>query len=364
MKKIFIVAGDHSGDLYAGLLAKKIKELSPDTEIFSAAGANLKENSTQLVNLTQIAVTGITEVFKYLKQILKLFNDTLSAIKKVNPDLVILLDFPDFNLRLAKKLKKENFKIVYFISPQIWAWRKGRIKIIKKYIDKMLVIFKFEEEFYKKHNFKATFVGHPLLEILSNYRNLPDENNLSIPTIAFLPGSREKEIEKHLPVMIETKKLIAKKTPCRFILIKHPQINTELFQPAQESGIELIEKDAYQCLKKSTLAIAASGTVTLELAILNIPTIVIYKLSFLSWFILKLLVKIDFITTTNLIAKKEIFKELIQHKASAENISEQALELLTNNKLYLDKKSQLKNIIQSLKPENALELAAKEILKS
>jgi len=364
MKKIFIVAGDPSGDIHGGNLAKHIQETSPETRIYSAGGIHLKKYSRQITDLTEIAVTGIFEVAGYLKKILDKFNLTVRKIQGIKPDIVILIDFPDFNLRLAKKLKAKGFRIFYYISPQVWAWRKNRIKLIKKYIDKVLVIFPFEEVFYKKHGVKAVYVGNPssesIPEKLLKQNSYTDDNEKK--RIIFLPGSRTKEVTRHLPLMIETKKLL-QPLGLSFAVIKYPRLPGRLFEKAEEEGIEIIEENRYQAIAESLIAVSSSGTATLELALLNIPTVVIYKTALLSWLILKSIVKIDFISIVNILAKEEVFPELIQYKASPANIAGHCRNFLNNPEYYNLTKKKISRIKDVLSSKPASKTAAREILK-
>ena len=190
MKNIIIVAGDTSGDIYGGLLAKNLKEKYPNVNIYSFAGPELAKHSQQIINLLQYSVCGLVEVVSSLKKILATFKETLLKINEIKPDLIILIDFPDFNLRLAKIINKQ-YPVFYYVSPQVWAWRKERIKLIKKFVEKMIVIFKFEQDFYKKEGVDALYFGHPLLEIIKPV-NLEPKKIISI-----LPGSRKNEIKKH-----------------------------------------------------------------------------------------------------------------------------------------------------------------------
>lgn len=356
--KLFIVAGDPSGDLHGSILAKKIKELQPSIEIYSAGGENLASATTQILNLTEIAVTGIFEVLSYFNKILKHFKFLVKKIDQIQPQALILIDFPDFNLRLAKIFKPKGLKIFYYISPQVWAWRKKRVNFIKKYVDKMLVIFPFEQDFYKENNIPAAYVGHPLVEKIHRLQ-LKDQKPQKL--IALLPGSREKEVAKHLPCMLKSKKLLGAYN-FKFVIIKHPQLRASLFKKAKNQNVEIVERNLYQTLAQSYIAISSSGTATLELALLNIPTIVIYKMGILSWLLLKSMVRVDFISITNIIGKDKIFPELIQYRATARKITAQCKQLIENKKLYAATKEKLKKIKDILGDSPASKIAAEEIL--
>ncbi len=362
MNRIFIVAGDLSGDFHGAHLAQKLKEIHPPMEIYSAAGNYLAEHSHQITNLTDTAVTGIFEVFRYLPTILKKFNLILAKADELKPNLIILIDFPDFNLRLAKKLKKQGFKIFYYISPQVWAWRKKRINIIKRTIDKMMVIFPFEKEFYKKEGVDSIFVGHPLVNTINS--KLTVQNTTSDKDkkqIAFLPGSRENEVKNHLPVMIETKKRLQGEN-LEFILIRHPHLPKKIFLAAKKEGIRIESSHKYKYLAQTDIAVSSSGTATLELALTGIPTVVIYKTNFLSWIVLKSIVKIDFISIVNILAKEEIFPELLQSEANSKNIASLCDKFLTDQDLYNETKQRLSQIKEKLGKEPSPQRAAEEII--
>ena len=353
--KIIIVAGDPSGDLHGAHLASKIKELNPVAEIYSAAGSNLAGCSRQIVDLTQIAVTGIFEVLTYFSKILKIFNDLVRRIVELEPAAVVLIDFPDFNLRLAKKLKARGLKVIYYISPQIWAWRKNRIKLVERYVDKMIVIFPFEEEFYRRHGVKAKYVGHPLIESVRTFAEGPKE------LITFLPGSRRKEVLKHLPLMIAAKKLL-EGCGLKFAALKHPGLVSELFAGALAEDIEVNEnKD--DLFSRTFVAVTSSGTATLELALAGIPSVVIYKMGFLSWLILKNIVNVDFIAMANIIAKEKVMPELIQYRATPANIASECRRLIEDKQLYALTKKKLVGIKEVLGEEPASLNAARRILE-
>ena len=362
MKKIFIVAGDPSGDIHGSNLSKQILEISPKTLIYSAGGIHLKKYSRQITDLTEIAVTGIFEVAGYFKKILDKFKLTIRKIQEIKPDIVILIDFPDFNLRLAKRLKAKGFRIFYYISPQVWAWRKNRIKLIKKYIDKVLVIFPFEEDFYKKQGVEAVYVGNPSSESIPD--GLPKQYS-SIKNkkkIAFLPGSRKKEVSQHLPLMIETKKLL-EPLELSFTVIKYPRLPKSLFKEAEKEGIKIREENRYQEIAESWMAVSSSGTAILELALLNVPTVVIYKTGLFSWLILKSIVKTDFISIVNILAKEEVFPELIQYKASPSNIARHCRRFINEHAYYTLIKKKISRMKDILTSKPASKTAAQEILK-
>lgn len=351
MKKIVIVCGDRSADLYSALLCQKLNFLfSNKIEIFSFAGSETQKYSQQILNLVEVSVSGITEVLVNIKKFFKIFNFTLNKIKEINPDLIILMDFPDFNLRIAKALNKK-YPILYYISPQIWAWRKDRIKLIKEYINTMVVIFPFEEKIYREENIEVKYFGHPLLEII------PPLDIVCEDIITFMPGSRKNEIKKHLPILLQTKKILEKELPnYQFQIIRPSNIEEEFYTKFTKGSYDTpIILHSYSSIKKSKLVLCASGTVTLELAILNVPFIIFYKLNRLTWYILKKLVKTNYIGMVNILGGEKIIEEFIQEQATPQNIAQKALEIINNPIQLKTIQEKLKNIKKELEPYNATE---------
>lgn len=329
--KIFIVAGEPSGDIHAAELIEALKKSNSSIDCYSAGGPLLKKCTNQVVDLMQIAVTGFFEVISYLPKIWPLFHGLVDKINEIDPDVVIFTDFPDFNFRLAKKVAKPGRKLVYFISPQLWAWRKGRIKLVKKYMDKMLVIFPFEEQFYKDNGVDSVFVGHPMVNLISGVAKKGSKVDGSTKHIALLPGSRRKEVRFNLQTMLDSAQELAAKGYYRFTVLKHPRLDKELFAAAYESKhVEVVECEPYDLFAQIDGAIACSGTVTFELAMFAVPTVVMYKMANLSYLIAKSLVKLDSISMANIILGKHVFPEFIQEKANAVDISN-ALDKLIND---------------------------------
>jgi len=347
MKKIVIVAGEKSGDLYGGFLSKRIKEKFPSAEIYSFGGQMLSQYSHQVIDLMPYSVCGIAEVLSSLGKIINIFNKTIDCIKNIKPDLIMLIDFPDFNLRLAKALNKE-YPLFYYISPQIWAWRKNRIELIKKYVDKMIVIFKFEEELYKKENISVLYFGHPLLEIIEEKKIKTKE------IISFLPGSRKNEIKKHLPIMQKTKKIIEKELKnYQFRIIRPRNLKRSLYEKFSPD-MDIVDH-SYQAIGESKFIITSSGTATLEIAILEVPYIIIYKINPLTWHILKQMVNTKFIGAINILAKRKIVNELLQKDTHPKKIANMTLEYLRDEEKYSKLKNELKKTKDILLPYGATE---------
>lgn len=345
MVKIVVVAGDKSGDIYGGLLCKKIKEKFSQVQIFSFGGSRLSQHSRQVINLLDVSVSGIFEVFSSLFNIIRNYKETIEEIDNIKPDLVILIDFPDFNLRLAKELNN-RYHLLYYVSPQVWAWRKKRIEVIKKYVNKMVVIFRFEENFYRDHGMTTLYFGHPLLDIVTK------KNVETKKIISFMPGSRKNEIKNHLPVMIESKKILEKDFPDHHFRIIRPENIEKDFYSKFTNSIEIIEH-SYGAIEESEFIITASGTATVELAILEVPFLIIYKLNNLTWHILKNMVNIKFIGMVNILSGKKVVEELIQKEATAKNIADQTWFLLKDRIKYRNLKNELKKIKETLSPYGA-----------
>lgn len=346
MQKIVIIAGDTSGDLYGGRLAKRINQKFNHCQIHSYGGKELAKHSDQKLDLVSHSVCGLIEIITSLNKFKKLFSQTVNSIEKIKPDLVILIDFPDFNLRLAKKLN-HKYPIFYYVSPQVWAWRRKRIKTIKKYADKMIPIFEFEKELYKKENMDIAFFGHPLLEIIGQ-QNLEKKK-----IISFLPGSRKNEINHHLKILKKTKETIELLLPeYNFQIIKPKGLDKKIYE--KFFNPKEIINHSYQALGKSKFVVAASGTATVETAILEIPHIIIYKVNRLTWYILKKVTDTKFAGMINILADKSIVPELLQEKATPRNIAKNVIAYLKDKEAYNGFKENLKNAKQLLAPYNGI----------
>ena len=353
MKKIVIIAGDKSADIYGGLLCKQLKEKYSSVDIFSFGGEHLAQHSKQVINLLAHSVSGLVEVISSIKKMIDIFKQTLKSIDEIKPDLVVLMDFPDFNLRLAKALNKK-YPLFYYISPQVWAWRKKRVNLIKQYVNKIIVIFEFEKEFYEKEGVEALYFGHPLLEIVKP-SNCSTKN-----IISFLPGSRKNEIKKHIAIMCETKSILKEKlSEYSFRMIRPENIPIsfyEQFSPNME-----ILQHSHQALEESKFIITASGTATVEIAILEAPFLIIYKVDPLTWAIAKRIVKTDFVGMVNILSKKAVIPELLQNEANSLNIANTALEIINNTDKYQEMKKALSNVHTQMHPDNATDKFAEYI---
>lgn len=324
MKKVLVITGEVSGDLHASTLIRELKAFIPDIKIFGIGGEKLKAEGVEIIyDIKELAVIGFGEVIPKLFKIRRALRYVHKKMAEEKPDLCLLIDYPGFNLRAAKLAKKYNIKVIYYILPQIWAWGKRRIKKIEKYVDKGIAILPFEPEIYETRgdkNLEVKFFGHPLIDALSDYLTYNQETK-STNRIVLLPGSRKGEILRHLPVMLKCVKKLQEENKFECVLPAASGIDKNWIESLCAGyPIQISQGDTYEVLKNSSLAIAASGTVTLEACILGTPMVIIYKTSLFSYILAKLFVKIKWIGLPNIISEKEIVPELIQSKATPENI--------------------------------------------
>ncbi len=374
-KHVLIVAGEASGDMHASNLVKALRNIDPGLEFFGLGGKKLKEAGVNLYfDIVQLAVVGFFEVLKNIKKFRGIFKGILKEVDRVNPELAILVDYPGFNLRLAGELKKRNIPIIYYISPQVWAWGENRIKFIKKTIDRMIVVFKFEEELYKKHGIPVSFVGHPLIDVVKpkiSKEKLFNELNLGLnsPVFALLPGSREKEVKSLLPVMLDTASLIHKSLggEAGFLILRSPAVTQEVFNEIlkrYELPVELISDMTYDGLAACDFALVASGTATLETAILGVPMVILYKVSFLTWAYLKMVIKIPYIGLVNVIKKERFIAEFIQYDARPRRIADYIIRTFRDYSRMNEIKHKLSYVTAQLGEKGASERAARIIIDS
>ncbi|MBA3706638.1 MAG: lipid-A-disaccharide synthase [Bacteroidetes bacterium] len=336
----YIIAGEASGDLHASNLMKELKLLDTSAKFRCWGGDLMKEQGAVLVkHYHELAFMGFTEVLMNLRTIFKNIDFCKKDILEHKPDVLILVDYPGFNLRIAEFAKSAGIKIFYYISPQIWAWKQSRVKKIKLVVDKMFVILPFEKEFYQRFNFAVDFVGHPLLDAVDNYSGqtgtLPF--NTDKPIIALLPGSRKQEINVMLPLMLSMQKYYKN---YQFVIAGAPSQNEEFYKTfIVDADVKIVFNQTYQLLQKSHAALVTSGTATLETALFGIPEVVCYKGGAISYAIAKQLIKVKYISLVNLIMDKVIVKELIQQELNENNLKSELDKLLipaTRSKLLVE----------------------------
>ncbi len=367
-KLVLIVAGEASGDLHAANLIHQIKNIQPQIKFFGLGGNRLKQEGLDLYfNIVDLAVVGLFEVLKNLKKFREIFSGLLKEVDSRKPDLAILVDYPGFNLRLAAQLKKRQIPVIYYISPQVWAWGRERIKAIRQLVDMMLVVFKFEETLYQENGVAAKFVGHPLLDSAKpalSKEELFRQYSLDTKrfTFALLPGSREKEVSLLLPVMLAAAKIIYKRKPdSQFLILRSPTVNPGIFNRiTSHYRLPLVILSGMTCdgIAASDFAIVASGTATLETAILGVPMVILYKVSFLTWMYLKMAIKIPYVGLVNVIKQEKFIEEFIQYDATASKISRYCLATLNDPLKISRMKEGLRQVAGALGEKGASARAA------
>lgn len=370
---IVIVAGEVSGDAHAAHLVKAMKSRDPALSFSGLGGRNMEDAGVDIFyDLTTIAVVGFWEVLKNYREFKHVFDLILTKIDEKNPACVILVDYPGFNLRLAKELKKRGIKVIYYISPQLWAWKEKRVEQIRQYVDVMLVLFKFEVDFYARHGIEAHFVGHPLVDsakISTGAEEFLTTNHLQPgePTIGLLPGSREKEVEALLPVMLKAAKIIREKIPlAQFLIVRASSIPESMIAQYLDDPFErvrVVGGNHYDAINACSFCMVASGTATLETALMGKPMVVTYKTSPLTYWLAKCFIKIPYIGLVNVVAGKRIVPECVQHDATPEKIADGILEIAGNELQLSETKEELRKVKESLGEPGASERAAEVILK-
>ena len=366
--KILILAGEPSGDMHASALVSSMLNSNSELKFSGIAGSHMINSGVNaLYHIKDMAFLGFVEVIQHLPFILKVERAIINFVKSNKIKLAILIDYPGFNLRIAKKLKRLGVRVVYYISPQIWAWHQSRIKKIKARVDKMLVVFPFEKKFYEDGGVSVEYVGHPLVERINNFEfksksELFDELGIDKELFLILPGSRKHEIEKHLPELIKTADIISNKNNLQTVVACADNFDEEYLQQYISSdNIKIVKGNTYNLLKHSKFGIIKSGTSTLEAAIIGLPFIVIYSTSRLTYELAKRLVKIDHIAMPNIVAGKTVVREFIQNDVNAELISDYIQSMLDDNSALKNLDKELNSIKNKLGSSNASENAAKII---
>ena len=334
---ILIVAGEASADLHGANVVAALRRMNPAIQVRAMGGDHLRRAGAEiLVDSSRLAVVGITEVLGRFGDLLRAYRTLKRVVQNREIGLLVLIDFPDFNLRLAGVARAAGVPVLYYISPQVWAWRSGRTKIIARRVDRMAVIFPFEVPLYREAGLEADFVGHPLMDTLGE----PGDPSLSLaesgwrgdPLIALLPGSRDKEVKSLLPEMIRAAQIISRKrSGARFLLALAPSIHPEEVKdllPPQDTRIQVVEGRTCEVLRAADLVLVASGTATLETAILGKPMVIVYRVSPLSYRVARAMIKVKLIGLVNLVAGRALVPELIQSEANGERIAVEALRIL------------------------------------
>ncbi len=370
--KILIIAGEASGDLHGAALAEELLKHDNSLQLIGIGGNNMIEAGVKTIfHIKDMAFLGMVEVIKHLPFIFKVEKEIIRLVKKEKIKLAVLIDYPGFNLRIAKKLKALGLKIIYYISPQIWAWKKGRIKKIRERIDKMLVVFPFEKKIYDEGNVPVEYVGHPLVERIERYnflskeelfKKLGLEDNKEI--LLVLPGSRKHEIEKLMPKLIKTAENIALKFDMQIVIACADNLEESYLQSfIDDKSITIIKGNTYELLKYSKFGIIKSGTSTLEAAIFSLPFVVVYLTTTLTYSLAKKVMKVNYIAMPNIIANKEIVKEFIQNDVNEKLISEYCERLINDNVRMNELIDNLKVVKNKLGGSGASKNSAEIILK-
>ncbi len=364
---LLIVAGEASGDLHGGRLLAELGRLEPRVRAFGLGGDELAAAGLERVaHSSEIAVVGITEAAKILRRARRIFHDLLAAVDRRGARAAVLIDSPDFNLRLASSLKARGVKVIYYISPQVWAWRRRRVHAIRRLVDKMLVVFPFEVDFYRQHGVDATFVGHPLIDEVPRLPQVWEGGaDASGPyEVALLPGSRNSEIERILPILLGAAGRLAAALPVRFSLIRAPTIPKWKLRTALESAgveVEVVSENRFEAIASSHLALCAAGTATVEVGLMGTPMVVVYRVSAWTYLLARLLAHSPYASMVNLLLEREAVPELIQHRAEPETICRQAAELLTDRGRIRDMRAALGELRARMGEPGASRRAALEV---
>jgi len=374
MKKIFILTGEPSGDKLASKVIGQLKSLRSDIEYLSVGGEHLKSLGIKsLYDLKEVTYLGFTRVLLNIFKIKKKINETVDKIIEFNPDILFSVDSPDFTLRVAERVKKlkSNIKTIHYVAPQVWVWREHRVKKLKNFLDHILLLFPFEKQYFEKENINCTFVGHPLLE--DNEKNKIDIRNViseDKKIISIFSGSRTSEINVLTPILLKFIKMVKEKyNDIHFIFHTTNEHRETLKNQVSKEDIKNCdvisdEKIKSYILKKSMFAVAKSGTISLEICNANVPSIIIYKVNFINFFIVKMLVKVKFANIINIAAGKEIIPELLQEKCNAKNIFNKVDEFLTNPDLSTNQINKFKEIIKDFKTNKSSDLASSVLINS
>lgn len=365
------MAGENSGEKYGADLVREIKKLRPTLHFFGIGGKHMAEQQVELIfSIDNLSLVGAVEILHYLPRIYGILNRVKKEIRERSPLAAVLIDSPDFNLRLAPSLYKLSIPVLYYISPTVWAWRKSRLKTINKYVHKMLLIFPFEESIYKKQGIPAVYVGHPLLERIKisltkeeffNKYNINPQKKL----ISLLPGSRKSELKYHLPVLVPSLKKMEREFNSQFLLLKAENLDTPFIYRFLPSSldIQILDENFYEALASSELALSSCGTANLECALLGTPFISFYRISPLSYHLGINFIKIKNYSIVNILAQKKVVPELIQNKFSPQNILRETKKILESKEVRWKMINNFQRIKHTLGKEKASKKAAEEVVK-
>jgi lipid-A-disaccharide synthase len=370
MSSVLIIAGENSGEKYGAELVHEFKKTHPHIKFFGIGGTHMERESVDILYpVGELAVLGLVEILSSLPRIRKIFNTVKKEVQKKKPAAAVLIDSPDFNLRLAKRLKKLSVPVLYYISPTVWVWRKGRLKTIKKTVHRMMLIFPFEENIYRAHDIPAVYVGHPLIHkvkvALSRegyFKKLGIESHKKI--ISVLPGSRRSEIAYHMPILVDALHKINQEYEALFLLVLAEGLDRDLVLkhvPPRLQNVLPVAEDSYEAMAYSDMALSSCGTANLELALLETPFLAFYRLSPITYSFGIHLMKVNMYSIVNILAGSSVIPELIQKQFTPENVFQKARILLESEQLRKNMISQFRKIKSLLGDRSAPQNAAKEL---
>jgi len=328
--KLAVVAGEASGDLHASEVVRELKTLVPDLRMFGIGGDRLAAEGMELLHhAREMGIVGLFNVLRHLPMFRRVFKELIARIEAERPDVVFLIDYPDFNLRVARRCRRLGLRVVYYISPQLWAWRKGRVHQIARNVDRMVVIFPFEEDFYRRHDVPVTYVGHPLVEQLAGITRPP--RNPDVLRIALLPGSRRMEVASLLPPMLDAVEILRRERAVEAYIIQAPTIRRAALEElvrAKGLDVPVLPHDGGEAVAAADVTLCSSGTATLESAVLGTPVVVMYRLSRATYLLARKLVRLPHFSLVNIVAGKPVVPELIQDEVNGERIAAEVRTLV------------------------------------
>lgn len=366
--RLLVVAGEASGDMHGARLFSALRRLRPGTEGFGLGGSELEAAGLELVaRSSEIAVVGLLEALTVLPRAHRIFRRILAEVDRRPPDAAVLIDAPDFNLRLARRLAEREVPVVYYVSPQVWAWRSGRVEAIRRTVDRMLVLFGFEREWYARRDVEATHVGHPLLDEIPQLAQAweAETGRPDVYRLALLPGSRRSEIEALLPLMLSAAEELGERFPVELQLIQAPDLPEALLRSAIEGcklPIRLVERDRWRMIADSHLALCASGTATLEVGLLRTPLVVVYRVNSWSHWLGRMVIRVPYISLVNLVLGEEVVPELVQRQATPGRVAAAAARLLSDDGARREMQRQLARLRSALGEPGGSVRAAREVL--
>jgi lipid-A-disaccharide synthase len=367
--RLLLSSGEPSGDLYGAEMIRHLRLSCPGLSVFGLGGDHLQAQGSALVaHVRELAVVGLFEVISHLRRIRQVFRELLAEVDRQRPDLAVLVDYPDFNLRLARELHRRGIPVVYYVSPQLWAWRGGRIRIIRDTVRRMIVIFPFEEALYRDAGVPVTFVGHPLVDLVHPHPSREaflDELGLDPqrPTLALLPGSRPKEVRHNLPPLAGAVRQLRSRHPeLQFVLAAAPSLEIDLIRGLLgDLPVPIVQDRTHAVVGAATLALVASGTATVETALLGTPMLVVYRLSALTYALGRPLVKVPHYAMVNLIAGRRVVPELIQGDFTPSRVAQEVSALIENPQRMTEMRRDLAAVRDRMGPPGASARAAEAV---